>query len=909
MPWTLSNPYLPSTITPTTSPGGLLSTIAGGTSGGGPLATVNYAPPIAQQQPTTIATTGTLAGSTYTVTTDAVAVFAVGSSGGAVWRPAVDVEAPQPGEFVFNPYTGAIELTLGESFELVPGQAVSVIAAASVLTTDLVQVVPPFAKQVQLRSLSWGVSVEEHPGGSLEIQANDVTLPAVKSLLSKGTEFSLYGIGFRCGQMRIATASRRDFPVGLHVVSIALEGKWQNYVEEPYPWRKLGQFSAGQADAAVGDEVVAASVSLVEIAAAVGAVYQGPAGVVPVPENAGPGESTTFAQEVDDFTRINASVIDYSSADAIRMKPIAGGRIWDYRGAALIGDTLVQDVGAVSVPSVFMPSESLLMPEPVPGLPSLPGAIAPYTLREEEGSGVVIEWENVQLTGEFSEVAEADESEGTLTDGDGRSRWVKNRREITVLEEGDTDATLPPAGAIAVRDVSLNFDQSGPTKTLTRTRKEDGFIVLTEQWRYGYAFTAREATNDDGELRGVPAAWWKVVEYTRKERAIDRANTGYAYGWNTTGWRLGRFKQETATNPETLGLDSGDPELNFYTFRTVPIAERERELLRQHRDYYDIDVRDQQGEVVQYTLPDGTQASTYLRNPNYAEPMFVASHSREMIAFISTPNPDSADDAPLPPLISGREEFSRMARQLEPGRKRRIRIGGAEQPGDRTPDRYTDYSSGFTAQDGQYDNSLEDTKFQDYEGRPGEADRLPPEYTQEAPPEGNEGSGDTDDEAAGQRLYLLNSGAPTQTLGQQLNYPRAATLEQGLTAARTDATLENLEQGTSEQVTIAWNDAIRPGDMFIYEDAGEVRRRWVQSCEWQPEFDRDGMRGVVVLSLARWVDAGALLSFSAIDLPASGGGSGEDGGGDLVVGNRFDRLNTLGGLLPLTVKSRTRGNY
>lgn len=906
MVWPIASDYLPSTA-PGTGTGGLLATIEGGV--GAPLATATYAPTLADQTVVLTPTTGTIAGSTYTLTTTADAVFAVGTSGGTIWRPATSVTSPAPGEFVFNPFTGTVTLTLGAGFQLVAGQAITLVAAVATVASTIALPAPVFARHVQLRDLSWSISLEGHPSGSLEIAANDFTLPAIKERLSKGTEFSLYGIGLRCGAMRVATASRRDYPVGLHVVSISLEGKWENYADEPFPWRNLGEFSAAQSDATADDEVVAATYTLAEIAAAVGATYQGPVGVVPVPENAGPGESTTLAQELADFTRINGSVLDWGADAAIAFKPVTQGRVWDYRGATLVQDSLVQEVGANSTPSTFTPSESLLLPEPVVGLPAIVGTVDTPTLREEPGSGIVIEWENVQLTGQFSEAPAADDSEDTLAGGGGRSRWVRRRREITTVAEGDTDAALPPTGAVAVKDVSLNFDQSGPTKTLTTTTKEDGFVTLVEQWRYGYAFTAAEVTNADGEINGSPSAWWALIEYTRKERQIDRARTGYAYGWDTTGWRLARFKQETATDPETFGMDSNDPELPLYQFERVPITELERDLLIQHRDVYDnIDVSGQRGEIITYTLPDGSTGYTYLRNPNYAEPMLVSASSREMVSFIDRANPDGED---LPRLISGREEYSRMVRKPEPGKRRVLRLGAGnpEQQGDRTPDRYTDYSSQFTAQDGQYNNSLEDTKFQDYEGRPGEADRLPPEYTQEEPPEGDGGSSTTD-EATTNRLYLLNSGSPTQTLGQQFNYPRAATLEQALTAIRTDATLENLEQGTSEQVTILWNPDIRPGDQFIYLDNGEVRRRFVRSCQWQQEWTRDGMLGTVQLDLARWVEAGAALTLTAIDLPSEGSGDDGDGTGEVFIGNTFRKDFRLGELLTgAVVRSRVLGNY
>lgn len=917
--FTVSSPSLPSTVEDQQYPGGLLTAIAPPTYPGGLLVTVDYGagndPPTATtgRTPASEQNTGAIASGIYTVPTALITLFRAVSAGGTIWVPAADVSNPQPGEFTLA--GGSAFLYTGGDYAIADGESIQLIGAnkAEVVSTAIART-PLFLTQIPVAQIEWGCSLEGHPSGSVTLSVNGLNQKnAVLAALAHGTEIDMEGIGFRMGQPTVEQSAIADFPYGKFRVTIPLEGKWENYIDEPFTLRSLGVDSdtlsatpseCTNTDGTVADEATQSSYTLTEIATAVGATYQGPAVSVPVPRDAQAGEFTTLGAEFEEWLRINGAIADYSQSQAICMKPIDSGRVWDYRGAIILNDTISQQLNRVDTPQGFAPSSALLPPafsQAVTGVVTPPPTFA----TSEEGGGLAIEWNNYQLSGEFNSPTETDDAEETLAEASGRDRWIRRQRETEEFEEGDPSPTTPPDGAEALRSVSLNYDVSGPTKVLSKTRKLDGVTELVEQWRYGYAFIAN-AIAVNGVLQGAPAAHWGVVEYTRTEYLFD-AETGYALGYDRTGYRRSRFKTETEEIPETLTLTPGSEEYKLYEFEQIPILERERYLLKQHRDIYDSVSGESEGQLEKFCLPDGTVAYRYRRNPNYSEPFYKAAVSREHSSFAWRTNPDSTDDEPLPLMITGKEESSRSTLEIQPGklRRRRIGVGNDEQPGDRDPDRYTEYSSLFTAQDPGFSNSLELTSFKDFEGRPGVADKLPPLFAQETePPEGDNGNGD--DDPSRDRLYLLNtSTTPPDYMGTTKSYQWALTLDQAVLAAETDAYLEQLQNGDRESIAIPWNPEIRPGDKFIYELMGEVRRRFVLGVNWKPRLIDGKATGYVELQLAR--DLKPTIYRTEIDLPKADE-TGNDGSG-LGTGNRLRKGFTLGEILPSATVSRAKGNY
>lgn len=922
--FTISSPYLPDSVVPESVAGAIALRIPGTPPQVGQVVSVEPEQPemfTGRENSSAVTLPDTIGAgsSTFATPVDFVTVSRVFSNS-VSWSPAADVANPQPGEFTHNPYTQQLTLYTDTDHPFTEGQVAQVIGAkrATVSSDAVLTELHNLFQQLPIKECEWSLALEEHPSGSLTLEATGGNVEAIKAALAPGTELNLYGIGFRVGeQPTVKQFNAQQFPHGRYELTIPLEGKWENYVDEPFPLRSLldpkeltaNDSECTQADTADLNEDVPSNYSLHEIAAFSGATYDGPDLRVQTPDDAQPGETTTFTAEFTDRLRANGSIARWDYGDAIRMGSLDTGRVWDYRGAVLPVDEVTTTLGRQAVPQGFTPSSELLAPSPIQALSDTPTARpAPSGISEESAVGLAIAWENYQLTGAFNEETPDDNSEDTLSNTTGSGAWTLRQRVIQTFEEGDEDPTLPPEGVVALRSLSLNFDQSGPTKTFSRTRKEDGVVTITESWRYGFAFIAADAVDASGQINGVPLTHWKNIEYTVTRYLFDQ-DTGYALGYEKSGWRLARFKVEGDAEKETVGVDADTQAL--YQFSQVPLTERELYLLRQHRDFYDGDVEgaESRGELVKVCLPDGSVGYRYRRNPNYAEPMFRSAVSRESVAFAFQEDPDD----PTNILITGREDYSRSVLELQPGQKTIFRLGpnNPEQPGDRTPDRYTEYATTFVSQDEQYQNSFEQTGFKDFEGRPGVAERLPPLYQQEGEPP--ERDTDTADEStANRKLYLLNTGEPVSWQGPAINIPNANTLSDAIAGAELEAYLQQLRNGDSETLAIHWNPKIRPGDKFVYEVAGQLRRRVVLGVTCKPVLlgrrkdERLLATGVTQLQLAR--DVKPTVGLTEIDLPGGDGAGGLDGG-VITLTNKFKRGFTLGGVLPSGVQSRVRGNF
>lgn len=170
--------------------------------------------------------------------------------------------------------------------------------------------------------------------------------------------------------------------------------------------------------------------------------------------------------------------------------------------------------------------------------------------------------------------------EKALKDLVGEERKRKTPVKLTT-EEGDVKPLEPPYDVRKLRTVDMNFDFSGPRKTLKKTTTRNGQPFIEEIFNYGLAYLAQDIRNpeaeDDTKDISIPALkwdepkdWWKLIEYQKTEyiykkgeisasvQGIDddgKRYTGQVQGSRlfdslylteikTTGWKLGRFQQE-----------------------------------------------------------------------------------------------------------------------------------------------------------------------------------------------------------------------------------------------------------------------------------------------------------------------------------------------------------------------------
>jgi len=201
-------------------------------------------------------------------------------------------------------------------------------------------------------------------------------------------------------------------------------------------------------------------------------------------------------------------------------------------------------------------------------------------------------------------------------------------------EEGDINPTIPPYDVRKLRSLDMNFDFSGPRKTLKRTTTRNGQPFIEEIFTYGFVYLAQDirnpaAENETGDINvpaiksDSPGAWWKLIEYQKTEYVYKKGDitatvvgkeyekigtdsegkdikrfTGKTYQGqvqgsrlfdslylteiSTTGWKLARFQQEQfdefGTDQNSLDSRWLTDEINFLSDNPNNTSDDETDL-------------------------------------------------------------------------------------------------------------------------------------------------------------------------------------------------------------------------------------------------------------------------------------------------------------------------------------------
>ena len=167
-----------------------------------------------------------------------------------------------------------------------------------------------------------------------------------------------------------------------------------------------------------------------------------------------------------------------------------------------------------------------------------------------------------------------------------------------------------PYGAIApprsiLRNMSVNFDQGGPTKTIHRFEELNGQILRQETKVFGYKVASFqpyffEEKNGIYEIKfsgGTPSQYWGLCKSSVKTYYYDRS--GYLIREETSGFQSARAKQESEQLEAISALIKADQaadvdEVNnfvrmasHYEFKhDLPIRETVTYTLESLRDYF-----------------------------------------------------------------------------------------------------------------------------------------------------------------------------------------------------------------------------------------------------------------------------------------------------------------------------------
>ena len=758
------------------------------------------------------------------------------------YTPATDLASPQSGEFTFDPYQQAIAIYPREGDQLEEGLSVQAIGTSKQAREEGIgstRILPPFPEifyKIPLTGeLSWSRGLEQHPSGSLELDATNANIAAIRAAFKPGTELSFYGIGFRVNSLDRVRAPINEYPAGQWKVSIALGGRHENYAAKPVSIRgevvPAGSAIAYSDPACVGESSGSTttppkkSVSFAELATRAGTAYTGPELTIKIAPDTPRDATTTLDEQLTPRLRVNNCFAFYSDPNAIAARNFYQTKLWTF--GEYLGE-FSDSEQAIATPAPVYDGADLNLPQPDPtrSLPSTVQSPPQPTLQPEPNLvGYAAQYPCVRLEGKFAEPKTT-----TGEDTQGRSQVTSPQQsKLLTLTSGHTNPEQPPLGSKRIKNVSLNHDQSGPKKIKKVTTSENGSPLYEETFTYGFAYLARDIANSEDELDGSPAAFWQLVRYEKTSHIYD-STTLYLLGTDTIGWQLGRFKTESGENPETIGLDSGDPTdaqtLDLYRFRPIPIQSKTRYLLKPYREFYK-DVADRESTApVEKRCDRSGSSSVVIKNGsgNEAdpEPMFISAEATETICYARTSNPESTTDDPLPDYETGEESYTYKFTKILPS-KNTITNGLQSLRSRRSledlPDRYVTFSPSDFGQDPGFASVTQEFTFDESEGRPPQATRK-----NRPQDDGEDGTTDPNAEESSQlsKYILTTPGYDPKTSPEMGNvsYEHAETLEQATAAAKLDLKIRDCKESFQERKVVPFNPWIAEGDRWRDITAG-----------------------------------------------------------------------------------------
>lgn len=680
-------------------------------------------------------------------------------------------------------------------------------------------------------TIDWTLSLEQHPSGSMQLLTNDSGIDAVSSRLRVGTEITIFGIGFSVSSF---DADLQED--GIYEISVSLTGKWaREKYNRASKLRRQGQTTgeaseAGEVDPDCGlnpDQIpssanLARHVSAQELGSQIGVVLQmggatasvgarggsslgknlssalglarGTGSARPsreevppwhmeIPPDAPANAVATWSEVIEAWKLICQSYLDYTSPGAVRVRNVSASPTYRYV------------------------------------VPKMSFSYKGDTQRSPGVIGYATQYINMQLTGRFSE---PEETPGKSELRNLKPRWLRQESKKISIRSGDSHPESPPAYTNSCKTLSLNWDASGPTKTDRLTTSEDGSPVEEEEWIWGFAYTGDSMTLNEatGELYASPGASWRVVTYKKKTYLYD-PRYGYALGYDSVGWRLGRFAQESDGNPETRYIAANQKAR--YLFQRLPLIERCRYLLKLYNNYYN-DTQEEPAWVDYKSCNrDGTSTIKAMPNRNWAPAYFVSEERTYTNSFATMPNPANEGventDTLKPPLVTGEESDVHVTRQILPSKGTRYRYGestlGFDLPVDGTPtddDRYLEWRKEDSSQGPEFKDKAVRESFTETYGRPSPASRKAIKYELKEP-ESEDGDEDQKKPKFRDEYYISTPGwSFSDPSNGSLSYGAAETLDQARTAARTALLMADISQSAQFDFVVPFSAHLRPMD-------------------------------------------------------------------------------------------------
>lgn len=507
-------------------------------------------------------------------------------------------------------------------------------------------------------------SLEGQPSGSFRFITERSNESDVRSTFRNDTAIEIYGHAYAVGQVKITRLSTHKYKGAWIEVEVSLRGRWEKKLKTPVKLRDRFSFPRCGYD-----------LSIAELADRLSVPYRGDEITIRVPRDTPIDASTSLGNELGRARSVQGFTY-YSNPNAIEIRKWGQTKLHQLSPADLLSDIAI-------------------------GLP---------------GQGNL--FNDVQLVEEFKNTR----LDFDPYDAQYREEDVKE----TVIE--NALAYLPPEGLDSTaqgnifRSGSGAFDSGGTTrsrKTVTRFNGQTLTEIETTYGLYYYTDDMYDVILDSGTgayqakfVGGNSYNYWSVISEVTTDYQYDRSS-GYLLRVTKTGWRYGRFKQESNTETidlqvllangmagSTLTVDQATAELNAYRYQKLPVFEETEYTLESMLKYYP-DIRPP------------------LDTSEWVEPQFVTRSIKREITVSIAPNPRSTATKPLPPLIAGRDfREEHDYRILYPPAG--IKLSDWKQ----SYERYRDYSSIQNREGANIGNSLAIDDWSDIDGRPGIHTRL-----------------------------------------------------------------------------------------------------------------------------------------------------------------------------------------
>lgn len=821
---------------------------------------------------------------------------------GAIYTAATDPANPRSQEFtrasdgaivlvgVNRPAVGATVRVVGRGIGLGGGGIPSTALAAGIL--------PPLLQRLPLLGeFSWELGLEDHPSATFNLVATYQTVGAIRSAFKRGSEYEIFGIGFRVQSVAESQGNLGQAAGGVYFFSIRLEGKWKLLLEKkPIYLRRQGAganppagpvpnyTSSNQAyqdsDCQVappGTAIVENSstvttvakqfTSVQELGSQIGVKIAGPPMPVEIPPDTQPDTPENLGPMLEERLRIAGCFADYSSATEVRAMKWGEGRSWSFAAPQLFPlseqegikiylshdyrdegqPTIGSGGGATFAIASSFPS-SITSP---PSFSSSPessigygAAIAPTRLEWGNSSD-----ETNKKPSQYSYTSSGGNQEPT--NNSKRPRFKRRGRVEKTYTEGDTEnlGSPPPEISLVSGTLDLLWTKSGPTKTEIEHTTIDGMPKRDRVSTWGVIGTA-----------ATGLLWTEVKREITEHNYDDR--TGYYLGSTTSGFQWQQILQESLQKPETSKLDSDSLLQELFSFRAIAIEGRTSKVLHQYRDYYS-DARNSESplfDLFKTCNRDGSSSIVPIYNPNFVSGMFEVEEGTKRSAFTFVRNPDYDPADPeknkLPKyLTTGEDGNNRIKRTILPAAKNAVpRLGEfkeisiSSQPN--AVDSYSEYKSDFSSSGALFSDGAESTGTSVNQGRPSPATRLPDLYELEESEVGatnpnqennanNESTISQQIQADGSRIEKIVC-TPPHTLSEPVSgsksYSLATSYQEALQAFKTEAVLSDARQTVTTNLSVPFNPAIRPGDKAAIAYGPDAYKRVVLSVSGKISF-------------------------------------------------------------------------